>query len=125
MGHLAGEKHLLAMTEIAVRDASVLESTVRRAAAGDEVALARLIADHHDAMVRVAYVIVGDADLAREAAQAAWSVAWRRLRTLREPERVRPWLAAISANEARQLVRRQRRRTIVEIFGRSGRTGWR
>jgi RNA polymerase sigma-70 factor (ECF subfamily) len=115
VGHFASDTHLLAMTEITLHDATALGSLVRRAGAGDEVALARLIADHHDPMVKVAYVILGDAELAREAAQAAWSVAWRRMRDLRDPERIRPWLVAIAANEARQLGRRERRRTVVEL----------
>ncbi len=115
MGHLAPEEPLPSMTDIAVSDASVIESTVRLAASGDDVACARLVGDHHDAMLGAAFVIVGDADTAREAVQAAWSIAWRRLPGLRDPERVRPWLVAIAANEARHLVRRQRRRTIVEI----------
>ena len=66
MGHLARDTHLLDMQEITVRDASIMESTVRGAASGDEVALARLIAEYHDPMVKVAYVIIGDADLAGE-----------------------------------------------------------
>jgi len=103
------------MTEITVRDPAIMESTLRRAASGDEAALALLIAEYHDPMVKVAYVVIGDAELAREAAQIAWTVAWPRLRSLRDPERVRPWLVAIAANEARQLMRRERRRTVVEI----------
>ena len=43
------------MTEITLQDAPGLDWIVRRAAAGDEEALARLIADHHDPMVKVAY----------------------------------------------------------------------
>ena len=35
--------------------------------------------------------------------------------SVRDPERVGPWLVSIAANEARHLVRRQHRRTIVEI----------
>ena len=93
-----------------MEDASVAESVVRRAAAGDEAACVRLVDDHHAPMVRAAYVITGDADLAREATQVAWGKAWRRLGTLRDPHRVRPWLVAIAVNEARQLIRRRRRR---------------
>ena len=66
-------------------------------------------------MVRAAYVIAGDADLAREATQIAWGKVWRRLGTLQDPGRIRSWLVAIAANEARQLIRRQRRRTVHEI----------
>jgi hypothetical protein len=52
------------MTDIAARDMAAtrtLEGTVRAAATGDEAAFARLVAEHHPAMARVAYVICGDA----------------------------------------------------------------
>ncbi len=103
------------MTDIAVQDASVVATTVRLAADGDEVAFARLVSEHHPAMARVAYVIVGDAELARDVVETAWSIAWRRLHTLRDPDHVRAWLVAIAANEARHAARRERRTTIVDI----------
>ena len=89
------------MMGLAVPDAMTQETTVRRAAEGDEVAFARLVAAHHASMVRVAYVIVGDAALASDAVQSAWEIAWRKLGDLREPDQVRAWLVAIAANEAR------------------------
>jgi RNA polymerase sigma-70 factor (ECF subfamily) len=101
--------------ESAILDANTDGSTVTQAASGDEVAFARLIDEHHEPMVRAAYVVVGDVQLAREAAQNAWAIAWKRLPSLREPDRIRSWLVAISANEARQSVRRDKRRQIVEI----------
>ena len=102
------------MTDIAadVHDAAAI---VRLAAGGDETAFAALIDAHNGAMTRVAYVVTGEWDAAREATQSAWTVAWGRLRTLRDPQRVEPWLVAIAANEARQLARRERRRTVREI----------
>jgi RNA polymerase sigma-70 factor (ECF subfamily) len=103
------------MTDIAMQDAAAVLTTVRLAAEGDEAAFARLVAEHHAAMARVAYVVVGDADLTRDAVQAAWSIAWRKLRSLRDPAQVRAWLVAIAANEARQAVRRQRRSQVVDI----------
>ncbi len=66
-------------------------------------------------MIRVCYVISGNVELAREAAQAAWPIVWRKLYTLRDPERLRPWLVSVAANEARQLIRRRQRRGVVEI----------
>ena len=66
-------------------------------------------------MARVAFVICGDPEATRDAVQAAWSIAWRRLHTLRDPDQVRPWLIAIAANEARQIVRAQRRRPVIDI----------
>lgn len=93
----------------------VPRSVVARAAAGDVDALATIVGAHHDDMARISYLITRDGDLAQDAVQSAWPIAWRKLASLREPERLRPWLMAIAANEARQLVRRQRRDVITEI----------
>lgn len=90
-------------------------SIVAAAAAGDVRALERVIDRHHRDMARVSVLICGgDADLAEEAVQAAWSVAWRKLHTLREHDRLRSWLVSIAANEARHLVR-ARRRGVIEL----------
>ena len=93
----------------------IAAATVADAAAGDADALARIVGAHHDDMARLAYVICGDQDLAQDAVQAAWPQAWRKLGSLRDPERLRPWLMSVAANEARQLIRRQRRHMVVEI----------
>ena len=90
-------------------------SDVELAAEGDEVAFGRLVAQHFDDMARVAYVITGDRSLAEDAVQSAWVRAWSRLRTVRDPSRVRGWLLSIAANEARQIARRNRRVTVVEL----------
>ena len=103
------------MTELALQDASVVSSTVRLAAQGDEAAFTRLVAEHRAAMARVAYVICGDPEATRDAVQSAWAIAWRRLHTLRDPDQVHAWLIAIAANEARQVIRGQRRRPVIDI----------
>jgi RNA polymerase sigma-70 factor (ECF subfamily) len=90
-------------------------SIVERAAAGDEVAFAQIVADHHDDMARIAYLVCGDLDIAEEAEQSAWGIAYRRLRDLRDPDRLRPWLMSIAANEARQIARSRRRRSVREV----------
>ena len=93
----------------------IAATTVADAAAGDADALARIVGAHHDDMARICFVICGDADMAQDAVQAAWPIAWRKLGTLRDPDALRPWLMSVAANEARQLVRRQRRHPVVEI----------
>ena len=90
-------------------------ATIARAAAGDHAAFARIVAEHHHDMVRVAYLVSGDADVANDAAQSAWSIAWRKLGTLESDGRLRAWLVSISANEARQSLRGRHRRAIREI----------
>jgi RNA polymerase sigma factor (sigma-70 family) len=94
---------------------AALAQTVAAAAAGDHVAFARIVADYHPDMVRVCQVITRDADQANDAAQEAWGICWRELRRLRDPSRLRSWLVAIAANQARQIVRSQRRRTVTEL----------
>ncbi|MEP7379940.1 MAG: sigma-70 family RNA polymerase sigma factor, partial [Chloroflexota bacterium] len=90
-------------------------SLVKAASEGDQVAFARIVAAHHEDMVRVCYVITRDVDAANDAVQEAWSIAWRSLRRLNDPLRLKQWLVAIAANEARQMLRRQRRRVVTEL----------
>lgn len=83
---------------------------------GDEVAFARIVDAHHADLTSVCHVVTGgDAELTEEAVQSAWTIAWRKLDTIRDPERLRPWLVSIAVNEARQLARRQRRGRVLEI----------
>jgi RNA polymerase sigma-70 factor (ECF subfamily) len=96
-------------------DARSSEAVVARAAAGDRIAFTRIVDAYHADMARVAYVVTGDRAIAEDAVQAAWAIAWRKLSTLRDPDRVRPWLVSVAANEARQMLRRQHRTTVVEI----------
>src|SRR5450432_1551096 len=103
------------MTSLAVPIDDSLAGVVALAAAGDETAFARIVQAHHDDMTRVCFVICGDLDIADEAVQAAWPIIWRKLGSLRDPDRLRPWLVSVAANEARQLSRRRRRRAIVEL----------
>ena len=88
---------------------------IERAAAGDEIAFARIVAVHHEDMERIAYLVSGDLDVAADAVQAAWGIAWRRLGTLRDHSRLKAWLMSVAANEARQMMRGQRRRTVREL----------
>lgn len=94
---------------------AVERSDVELAAEGDEVAFGRLVARHQADMTRIAYVIIGDQALAQDATQSAWVAAWLRLRSVRDPAKVRSWLLSIAANEARQILRRRGRVVVVEI----------
>ena len=95
--------------------AAVGPSDVELAADGDELAFARLVDAHYRDMSRVAYVVTGDSALAQDAVQSAWTIAWRKLGSVRDPEHPRPWLLAIAVNEARQIARKRRRVAVVEI----------
>ena len=112
MGHGAPHGHLPNMT---VGEAAALEATVRSAATGDQLAFSQLVAEHHASMARVAFVVCGDDETTSDSVQSAWAIAWRRIGSLRDPSKVRAWLVASAANEARQAVRRRRRVTIVDL----------
>ena len=90
-------------------------STIELAIAGDDVAFARIVAAYHNDMARITFFVCGDLDIAEEAEQSAWAVAARRLKDLRDPVRLRPWLMSVAANEARQIARSRRRRTVREL----------
>jgi RNA polymerase sigma-70 factor (ECF subfamily) len=95
--------------------ATIERSDLELAADGDEAAFGRLVVLHYDDMARVAYVITGDRSIAQDAVQSAWIRAWVKLRSVRDPGRIRQWLLAIAANEARQIARRQRRVAVVDL----------
>ena len=100
------------VTRTAMEEASALIASV---AAGDERAFASIVSLHHEDMRRVCVVVAGDHDIADEAVAAAWSIASRKLGGLRDPARLRPWLVSVAVNEARQLVRARRRRSLIEV----------
>ena len=101
-----------AVTRMADRaGAGLLES----ASAGDHAAFRRIIADHHEYMRRVAAYIGGSHAIAEEATQAAWLIAWKRIGNVRDEEHLRAWLIEVTANEAKRILRKQRRRAEFEL----------
>src|ERR1700752_812893 len=94
----------------------VVSGVVALAASGDTQALEQIVDRYQDDMTRVCVVVCGgDADLAQDAVQSAWPIVWRKLGTLRDAGLLRSWLLTVAANEARQLLRRNRRAAVVEI----------
>ena len=71
---------------------------VRRAQRGDEEAFAALVPAAVDRLVAVAYRILRDAALAEDATQQALVIAWRKLPTLRDPDRFDAWTYRLVVN---------------------------
>jgi RNA polymerase sigma-70 factor (ECF subfamily) len=87
----------------------VQHQLVDQAKRGDEEAfdaLARMVGDR---CMAIAVRILRDAHLAEDAVQSALVVAWRELRTLRDPDRFEPWLHRILTNECYAEARRRTR----------------
>ena len=96
-------------------DAAIV-ALVPLAAAGDKAAFTRLVETFHADMARLAYFVCGgNRELAEDAVQSAWAIAWSRLGTLRDHDRIRPWLLSVTANEARQVLRHQRQMVAVHL----------
>ena len=115
MSQVGRRHHLWGMVGELAIERGIAADTLSDAAAGDALALARIVEAYHDDMARLCFVICGDRDTAQEAVQAAWSIAWRKLGSLRDPASLRAWLMTIAANEVRQQLRRQKRERVVEI----------
>ena len=92
-----------------------LVQTVASAVEGDEVAFARIVSAYHGEMHRICVFVSRDAAVAEEAVQGAWLIAWRKLGSIKDPARLRPWLVSIAVNQAKDLMRKRRRRAEIEV----------
>jgi len=78
------------------------ESTlVQRAAAGDASAWEAFVLEYQQAVFRLAWLLLGDADEAQDVAQETFLRAWRALARFDPARPLRPWLLSIAANLAR------------------------
>jgi RNA polymerase sigma-70 factor, ECF subfamily len=90
------------------------QALIARAAAGDAVATAELIASVWPDAYRLAWSILKDRSAAEDAAQEGCARAWCAMTQLRRPERVPVWFYRIVVNECRRLLRARPRETIAE-----------
>jgi len=83
-------------------DSSVNEGLLlARARQGDELAWSWLVAQHQEAVFRLAYLIAGDAADAEDVAQSVFIRAYLKLDQYDDSRPLRPWLLGITANQAR------------------------
>ena len=101
-----------AVPEMAEQD---LGAMIASAAAGDEYAFARIVAAYHEDMRRVCSFVTRDDALAEDAVQSAWSIIWRKLGSLKQPARLRPWLVSVAVNQAKDQLRRRKRGAEIEL----------
>ena len=81
---------------------------VERARRGDREAYEALMRRKVAAMLRTALAVLGHEADAQDAVQDALLAAWRRLPSLREPDRFDAWLGRITINACRMALRRRR-----------------
>jgi RNA polymerase sigma-70 factor, ECF subfamily len=91
------------------------DELVDRARSGDEDAYEELVRAHQGIAFRIAYLVVGDAAEAEDAAQEGFVKAHRALGRFRSGAPFRPWLLQIVANEARNRRRSAGRRAALAL----------
>ena len=73
---------------------------IDRARLGDDRAWEQLVREHQEAVFRLAYLMLGDAQDAEDVAQEAFVRAFRALGTFDTERALRPWLLRITSNLA-------------------------
>ena len=91
-------------------DESRILALVRAAQAGDDLAFADLVFAHQDIAVAYATSVLGDYQLAEDAAQEAFVDAYRILPSLREPAAFQAWFRTILFKYCDRMMRRKQHR---------------
>ena len=81
------------------------EALVEAAQNGHLESFGVLYERYHSPMVALAYSVLGDRDLADDAAQETFAIACQNLGTLRHRDKFAAWLASICRNTARNILR--------------------
>jgi len=92
-----------AMTEYS--DAELVSRTL----AGDRDAFSRIVSRYQILICSLAYSRIGHLGLSEDVAQETFITAWKHLRLLREPEKLRAWLCGIVRNRISKSLQREGR----------------
>ena len=77
------------------------QTLIQRATAGDASAWESLVLEYQQAVFRLAWLQLGDADDAEDITQETFLRAWKHLKRFDPSRPLRPWLLSIGANLAR------------------------
>jgi RNA polymerase sigma-70 factor (ECF subfamily) len=88
---------------------------VERARDGDLDAYSQLVRAAHPRLYGVAKLILRDSDRAQDAVQDALLLAWRHVRSLRDPDAWDAWLRRLTVHACYKVARKEKRRTLVEL----------
>ena len=82
---------------------------------GEDRAFAEIVKRHRDALYRIAFASLGNADDALDAVQDIFVAAHTALRRFDRTRQLRPWLVAIALNRCRDIARRKRVRRFLSF----------
>lgn len=86
-----------------MNDAGLVASSLR----GDRLAFGQIVERYQSMACAVAYSMVGELAASEDVAQDAFVAAWQSLASLKEPAKLRPWLAGVVRNMARSWLRKR------------------
>src|SRR6516164_2671099 len=86
---------------------------VSRTLAGDRDAFNRIVSRYQILICSLAYSRIGHLGHSEDVAQETFITAWKRLRLLRQPEKLRAWLCGIVHNRAKKCLRHEVRRPLL------------
>ena len=89
---------------------------VLRAQAGDVEAFDELYRIYAPVLLRHLQQVIGDADRAEDALQDVFVLVYRKLRWLRDPASLRPWLYRLTTRHALRLLRTRYRRRESQLL---------
>jgi len=87
---------------------------VSRTLTGDRNAFNLIVSRYQILICSLAYSRVGHLGQSEDVAQETFITAWKHLRLLREPEKLRAWLCGIVRNRSRKLLEREGRQPLHE-----------
>ncbi len=96
---------ITAMSAAAVNDADLVGQSL----SGNRDAFGQIVARYQSLICSLAYSATGSLSQSEDLAQETFVAAWKQLPTLREPEKLRPWLCRISRNLIYDALREQGR----------------
>lgn len=81
---------------------------VRQAIQGDKKAFVQIVARYQGLVSAVTLAIIKDPSASEDVAQDVFLNSWKKLSSLREPSKLRPWLVAIARQHALAALRKKR-----------------
>lgn len=96
-----------------------LEALFERVSTHDRASFKELVILLDADLIRLAFAVAGQREVAEDAVQATWERLWHRPPAMKDPARIRSWLLKVAANEARHATRRGRRGRTLEATGAS------
>jgi RNA polymerase sigma factor (sigma-70 family) len=103
----------ITMTSIVAKPNYSDSELTTNALAGERDAFAQIVMRYQSLVCSLAYSATGNLSQSEDLAQETFLAAWKGLRTLREPEKLRSWLCGIARNLIASAVQRKKQESVL------------